>query len=130
MIDLSRRTVIGSISTIVGASISGCIENNDNEINPTNINMFCSKNCDIIEEVNVELSTRISLEPRYTYFIIKLKESVSHIKLSIEIYDDGEIIDIMDVEIYNTFNMRIEFDKYVTDTLENVNIIVHEWEIF
>lgn len=60
---------------------------------------------------------------------MKLKEPISEITLSIEVYSDEKIIDVKDVERNNTSAVKVEFDEYKTDSLRDMNIIIHDLKI-
>lgn len=125
--NIPRRNMIVSVGLIAG--LSGCIGEDEEEIRPTDVNKFCSKNCDIIEHVNLDSNRDLFDEnSRYTNVIIKFKEVVSYIKLSVEIYNEGKLVDIKDIERKDTSGIKVEFDDYLTNNLKDVNILIHEWQ--
>jgi len=123
----SRRNMMISVGLIAG--LSGCIGDDEEEIKSTDVDKFCSKNCDIIEHVNLD-SNRYLFDDNlsYTNVIIKFKEVVSYIKLSVEIYNEGKLVDIKDIEREDTSGIKVEFDGYLTNNLKNINIVVQEWQ--
>ena len=135
----SRRKFIGSIGSIGMINMAGCIaplyEDENNETsnqNETSSNIekqndfFCEGKCDIIKDIQIESHSGVGA---YTDVVIKFEKTIPRISLSIETYNnDGEINGIRNIKkSTNSTGVMAEFNNYKTDSLDNVNVIVHHW---
>lgn len=66
----------------------------------------------------------------YTDIVISFDRIISQINLSVETYtDDGKLNGIKNIEMnIDSVGYMMEFNNYKTRNLENVNVIVHNWE--
>lgn len=127
---LRRNLIIGGVvSSVFG--LSGCMgDSDDDKLEPTDVNAFCDNKCDIINRVDINSSRNIwDSKLNYTQVIIKFEESISNINLSVEVYQGEEIIDIIDAQESDTSAVKVRFEEYRTDKLEDINIIIHNLDL-
>lgn len=119
---LTRRTLLGGIGAgVVG--LSGCIEDDMSPEEPE-VADLCEGECDIVTKLGIDSHGGVGTT--YTTVTVELSEFVEEIVFSVEIRKDGNLISVENKTDENATSTMVQFDRFKTDDIADVTVIVHE----